>query len=136
MRILPVTLIFQFISFISFSQAFQVNLQGQKQQAMGSAGTALVQDAAIIFFNPGALSELSQNHSVIVSGNATLANTAFQEEATKQISRTNSPVGTPFSIYAAFSLKNNTDTTVGSSNLKLGLGTDYSIIHTHLAYEI
>jgi long-chain fatty acid transport protein len=40
------------------SQGFQVNLQGQKQQGMASAGTALIQDASALFFNPGGVSKL------------------------------------------------------------------------------
>lgn len=39
-------------SLIMQSQGFQVNLQGQKQQGMASAGSALIQDASALFFNP------------------------------------------------------------------------------------
>lgn len=46
---------------IMSSQGFQVNLQGQKQQGMGGAGTALMQDAASLFFNPGGASFVHGN---------------------------------------------------------------------------
>lgn len=40
-------------NFLNLSaQGFQVNFQGQKQQGMGFAGTALFQDAASIFTMP------------------------------------------------------------------------------------
>ena len=35
--------------FHTYSQGYQVNLQGQKQQAMGSAGTGLITDGAGLF---------------------------------------------------------------------------------------
>ena len=45
-------LFFITVSFGSWAQGFQVNLQGQKQQGMGGAGTALMQDGAALFYNP------------------------------------------------------------------------------------
>ena len=109
------------IPYVAYGQAFQVNLQGQKQQAMGSAGTAFAQDAAILFYNPGGMVFIEEKNSILFSGNATLSNSAFQDELTKQVSRTNSPIGTPFSMYTIFNLKNfNKLDTV--SNLKFGIG--------------
>ena len=37
---------------VANAQGFQVNFQGQKQQGMGCAGSALIQDASTLFFNP------------------------------------------------------------------------------------
>ena len=45
----------------SYAQGFQVNFQGQKQQGMGCAGTALFQDGASIFFNPGSIAFSNEN---------------------------------------------------------------------------
>jgi long-chain fatty acid transport protein len=98
----------------SLGQGFQVNLQGQKQQAMGSAACALPQDAAAIFYNPGSVSFLSAN-SVIAGVSTTISRSAFQDSISNTVSRTQSPVGTPFTFYAAFSAKD-------SSRLKLGMG--------------
>ena len=44
-----------------FSQGYQVNLQGQVSQGMGGAGSALMQDASSLFFNPGGSSFVHSN---------------------------------------------------------------------------
>jgi long-chain fatty acid transport protein len=95
------------------AQGFQVNLQGQKQQAMGSAGTALPMDGAAVFFNPGSISFLEKNH-ITAGASATIGNTAFQDANTNAVYRTNSPVGTPFAAYAVYGMP--------ESKLKFGLG--------------
>jgi long-chain fatty acid transport protein len=84
-----------------FSQGFQVNFQGQKQQGMGGAGNALPLDAASVFFNPGSVSFLKEN-SVNIGFTPTFANTLFEDANTTSIGRTNSPMGTPFSVYAVY----------------------------------
>lgn len=97
-----------------FGQGFQVNLQGQKQQGMGGAGSALVQDGASVFFNPGAVSFLKEN-SINLSGNAVIANSAYLDANNNSFARTISPVATPFAAYAVWG--------PDSSKLKFGLGT-------------
>lgn len=84
-----------------FSQGFQVNFQGQKQQGMGGAGNALPIDAASVFFNPGSVSFLKEN-SVNIGFTPTFANTLYEDANTTSIGRTNSPMGTPFSAYAVY----------------------------------
>jgi len=86
---------------ILFSQGFQVNFQGQKQQGMGGAGNALPVDAASVFFNPGSVSFLKEN-SVNIGFTPTFANTLFEDANTTSVGRTNSPMGTPFSAYAVY----------------------------------
>jgi long-chain fatty acid transport protein len=83
------------------AQGFQVNLQGQKQQGMGGAGSALIQDGAAAFFNPGGLSFL-QGNSVNVSPNAVFANSAYLDANTNSFARTISPTATPFAAYAVW----------------------------------
>jgi long-chain fatty acid transport protein len=90
-----------FMSFGSFTQGFQVNFQGQKQQAMGSAGIGLVQDAATVFFNPAGITKL-QSNEVNVAVSPVFSSVLFEENDSEAIGRTNSPVGTPFSMYAAW----------------------------------
>ncbi len=107
------TFIFITITANYFSQGFQVNLQGQKQQGMGGAGTALMQDGAALFYNPGGASFVAGNE-VNIAVTPTIARGAFLDANTKQVSRTNSPVSMPFSAYGLFSLKD-------SNNIKLGL---------------
>lgn len=96
------------------AQGFQVNLQGQKQQAMGGAGTALMQDAAAVFFNPGGMSFVEGN-SATAGVSPTIAYGKYLDGPSGRVSQTNSPVSYPFTAYTAFSLKD-------SSRLKLGLG--------------
>lgn len=110
---------FAIISMLSSSafmqaQGFQVNLQGQKQQAMGGAGAALPQDAAAVFFNPGSVSFLKGN-SATLGVSPTIANAKFQDANTNVVDQTKSPVSYPFTAYTAFCFKD-------SSNLKFGLG--------------
>lgn len=98
---------------VSFSQGFQVNFQGQKQQGMGCAGTALQTDGASLFFNPGA-SAFAKENSVNVATTPIFANVMYVDSATNGVYRTENPVGTPFSAYGLFQLKED-------SKLKLGI---------------
>ena len=115
MKILPsLFLTFCFLSDL-MAQGFQVNLQGQKQQAMGSAACATIQDASSLFYNPGSTCFLPKN-SIMAGVSTTFGRTAFQDSATNSISRTESPVGTPFTFYSAFAVKDS------SSRMKMGIG--------------
>ena len=51
----PIAFLALLMSEFSFSQGYQVNFQGQKQQGMGLAGTAILMDGASLFFNPGSV---------------------------------------------------------------------------------
>ncbi len=81
-----------------------MNFQGQKQQGMGSAGAALPQDGASLFFNPGSAVFVNEN-SINVAMTPVFGNTLFEEVNTYESARTNSPMGTPFSAYALYKLK-------------------------------
>jgi len=94
-------------SFLNLSaQGFQVNFQGQKQQGMGFAGTALFQDAASIFYNAGSIA-FSNENSVNVSVTPIFANVLYVDSATGGAYRTENPVGTPFCAYGLFQHKKN-----------------------------
>ena len=82
-----------------FSQGFQVNFQGQKQQGMGCAGSALMQDASTLFYNPGAACFASTSE-VNAASTPIFANVMYVDSATQEVFRTKNPVGTPFSLYA------------------------------------
>lgn len=94
------------------AQGFQVSLQGQKQQAMGGTGTALVQDGAALFFNPGAASFLKQN-SVSMGVTPVISHAKFVDGPSSTVSETNSPVSFPFTGYVVLGKKD--------SKLKYGL---------------
>jgi long-chain fatty acid transport protein len=87
-----------------FSQGFQVNFQGQKQQGMGCAGASLVQDASALFYNPGGVSFLHSSE-VNVAVTPIFGNVMYVDSSTQQTFRTNSPVGTPFNLYALFKVE-------------------------------
>jgi long-chain fatty acid transport protein len=92
-------------SFLNLSaQGFQVNFQGQKQQGMGFAGTAIFQDASSIFYNAGSIA-FSNENSVNVSITPIFANVLYVDSATGGAYRTENPVGTPFCAYGLFQHK-------------------------------
>jgi long-chain fatty acid transport protein len=92
---------FVIVPFCFLSQGFQVNFQGQKQQGMGCAGTALYQDGASIFYNPGSVA-FSNENSINLASTPIFSNVLYVDSATGQGYRTNNPVGTPFSAYGLF----------------------------------
>jgi long-chain fatty acid transport protein len=115
LKSLPLHLSFYglFVSMLGFGQAFQVNFQGQKQQGMGLAGTALYADASSLFYNPGAVA-FSNENSANVGFTPVFANILFVDSTTQNGYRTKNPMGTPFQAYGLFQMKD-------SSALKFGL---------------
>lgn len=97
----------------SWSQGYQVNLQGQKQQAMASAGAAFAQDAAILFYNPGGATFLEKSE-LIVGATPTFGRGKFLDANTNATAETTSPTSFPFAVYGVFGLKK-------VERLKLGL---------------
>lgn len=95
------------------AQGYQVNLQGQKQQGMGGAGTACIQDAAALFYNPGGAAFV-EGSSINAGVTPTIGKGMFLDQNTGRTYETTSPVSTPFAAYGLFALKD-------SNNLKAGL---------------
>lgn len=108
-----------------FAQGFQVNLQGQKQQAMGGAGVATNLDAASVFFNPGSVSHLEGN-SVSAGVSLTSESTAFRDGNSQQLYHTNSPISTPFTGYGVWGPK--------ESKFKFAMGI-YTPFGSTIKYE-
>jgi long-chain fatty acid transport protein len=104
MRQQGVLLVLLFFTCIIWGQGFQVNFQGQKQQGMGCAGTALYQDGASLFFNPGSVA-FSNESSINLASTPIFANVLYTDSSTKESYRTQNPVGTPFSAYGLFQFK-------------------------------
>ncbi len=102
--------------FLMQAQGFQVNLQGQAQQAMGGAGTALMQDGSAVFFNPGGMSFLNEN-SILAGATATIANATFLDADNNSSAKTVSPVSTPFAAYGVYGTKDGK-----LKNFKFGMG--------------
>lgn len=101
-----------------FAGGFQVALQGQRQIGMGHTGTALAYDASSIFFNPGGLSFTKQNN-ITFGGSLIRSRVNYlapqgDNAPNNYTAMSQSPVGTPFTLYASFGPK--------ESDLKFGIG--------------
>ncbi|NBX38742.1 MAG: hypothetical protein EBR54_04930 [Flavobacteriia bacterium] len=81
-----------------FSQGFQVNFQGQKQQGVGCAGSALVQDASTLFFNPAGAG-FSKKSEVNAACTPVFGNIMYVDSSTNEVYRSENPVGTPLNLY-------------------------------------
>lgn len=86
---------------LGFAQSFQVNLQGQKQTAMGGAGTGVAMDEAAVFFNPGAVSFLEKN-GVQAGISPLYLKTAFRENGSNITEYNKDKIATPIMGYAVF----------------------------------
>jgi long-chain fatty acid transport protein len=91
------------LPFLVEAQGFQVSLQGQKQQAMAGAGTALVQDGASLFYNPGAVSFLQ--NSISVGATSVISRGQYTDRSSSVESETKSPVSYPFTGYMVLGKK-------------------------------
>ena len=86
------------LPFLAMAQGFQVSLQGQKQQGMGGAGTAFIQDGASLFFNPGGVAFLKKN-SISTGVTPVISHAQYADQASGNRSQTTSPVSYPFTGY-------------------------------------
>ena len=99
--------------FAVFSQGFQVNLEGQKQIGMGHTGTGLLLDGSSVFFNPGAVANLSQNY--VQAGVSPLwFKSAFVPAGSNAQYNTANKVAPPFNAYAVWGPK--------EARWKIGMG--------------
>lgn len=71
---------------------------------MASAGAAFVQDAAILFYNPGGASFL-QKSELIIGATPTFGRGKFLDANTNATAETTSPTSFPFAVYGVFGLK-------------------------------
>ncbi len=98
---------------IVFGQGFQVNLQGQKQIGMASAGTGLALDEAAVFFNPGAVSMLN-NNAISAGVSPVFFKSAFLLSGSNTVEHNKDEMATPIQVYGVWGPK--------SGRYKLGLG--------------
>lgn len=101
------------VPILGYSQSFQVNLQGQKQIAMGGAGTGVALDEAAVFFNPGAVSFL-KNNGVQAGISPLYLKTAFRENGSNITEYNKTKWATPIQGYAVFGSP--------ASRLRFGMG--------------
>jgi long-chain fatty acid transport protein len=100
------------------AQGFTVQTQGLKQQAMGNAGTAFIQDAATVFYNPAGMASLKEN-SFTVGGNYISINSLVQDSSTRR-DITSERVAYTISAYGVYGFDSAKSPSL--QNLKFGLG--------------
>lgn len=98
---------------VGYGQGFQVNLQGQKQNAMAGAGAGLALDEAAIYFNPGAVAMLSKN-GINAGASALFFKSAFRESGSAQTFHNLNEIAPPFEFYGAWG--------PSSEKYKVGIG--------------
>jgi long-chain fatty acid transport protein len=103
-------------AFSSFGAAYQLNLQGLRQMAMGGTGAAWPWDASTIYYNPGGLARL-HGIQVYASALAIMPSTAFANQSTSgnQSTATTSIGQTfvPFSVYVGGPIQQDSKFAVG-----------------------
>lgn len=88
-------------SSMAFGQAYQLNMQGMRQLAMGGSGAAIPWDASAIFYNPGALSAM-ENPQVYASMNAIMPRTRYISAPTgTAMLNAEEQTFTPYNVYFA-----------------------------------
>lgn len=94
--------------FLAFSSAYaggyRVGAQGQRALAMGHSGVAVISNAELAFFNPAGLVRLENNLNVSAGATAVFSNVNYQNVNTGNFAQTDSPVGTPFYLYASYKI--------------------------------
>ena len=105
-----------------FAGGFQIPLQGQKQAGMASIGTAMADDASVLFYNPGGLS-FTKHSQISASAWLVFPNIQFMQEGTNQLYTIKKSPLVPFTFYASYSPK-------ATDNWKVGVGvyTPYGAI--------
>lgn len=89
---------------VTYAGGYRVSLQGQRALAMGHTGVAVVNSAELGFFNPSGLVYLENRLNVSVGASAVFSDVVYQNDQFGQLHRTDSPVGTPFYLYASYKM--------------------------------
>lgn len=96
----------------SYAGGYRVSTQGQRALAMGHSGVAVVNSAELAFFNPAGLVYLENKINISAGMTGVISNVKWQNEMTGGFAETESSLGTPFYLYASYSV---------SEKLALGL---------------
>ena len=102
-----------------FAQGFQIHTQGIKQQAMGNAGAAYVQDAATIYYNPGGLAFVNDNGAILGS-NVIIAKSAFLDSRAKTVSNSTGGPSVTGQFYTSYGFDSLASGPL--QNMRVGLG--------------
>lgn len=88
----------------AYSEGYQVNLQGQKNTAMGHIGTAFIGGPSILHFNPGGMSLLTKKISFTAGASFIFSNNLYQATDGLYEAETENPIGTPFYFYGVYQI--------------------------------
>lgn len=87
---------------VTYAGGYRVSLQGQRALGMGHTGVAVVNSAELGFFNPSGLVYLENKLNISAGVSAVFSDVVWQNDEFGQMARTDSPVGTPFYLYASY----------------------------------
>ena len=102
MRKILLLTVFTLATAITYAGGYRVSLQGQRALAMGHTGVAVINSAELGFFNPSGLVYLENRLNVSAGVSAVFSDVVYQNTEFGEFERTNSPVGTPFYLYASY----------------------------------
>lgn len=94
--------VFTLATAAAYAGGYRVSLQGNRALAMGHTGVAVVNSAELGFFNPSGLVYLENRLNVSAGVHPVFSDVVWQNEEFGQMARTDSPVGTPFYLYASY----------------------------------
>jgi long-chain fatty acid transport protein len=78
---------------------YRVSLQGQKAIGMGHTGVAMSDSAEVVFFNPGAMTQLESDSEIVGGITLLTGKTAYQNEQSGAEAETDNGIGTPINGY-------------------------------------
>ncbi len=84
-----------------FADGYQLNVQSQKNVAMGHTGVGYLLDASSVHFNPGALAFLTTKYNFSGGCSLTFSDVRFSKLNSNYRASTNNSVGTPLYFYGA-----------------------------------
>lgn len=93
---------FALASAVMYAGGYRVSLQGNKSLAMGHTGVAVINSSELVFFNPSGLVYLEEKLSITGGVSGVFSNVTYQNTQTGAFAETDSPVGTPFYLYASY----------------------------------
>jgi long-chain fatty acid transport protein len=104
MKKLSLVVILLFFAAASYAGGYRISTQGQRALAMGHAGVAVVNSAELAFFNPAGLVYLEDKLNISAGVTGVISNVKWQNEMTGGFTETESSLGTPFYLYASYSV--------------------------------
>ncbi len=112
MKKLSLVMVFLLFAAATYAGGYRVSTQGQRALAMGHSGVAVVNSAELAFFNPAGLVFLENKLNISAGVTGVISNVKYQNEMRGAFAETDSSLGTPFYLYASYSI---------SEKLALGL---------------